>query len=243
MLPGLHLPWHHPIADKFPMMDRADLDKLTEDIRKNGQRQPVCLYQGHVWDGRARIEACRRVGVQPKYWLFRRGDPITYLIGRHNRYGAPSTPERQEALALFSELEGPEWRAKIKKERSDWMTEARREFRRLIAKSPRPCDACGKHIEFVQAHHVLPLNIQFDLGVPLAEHDHDWLCPTHHRIVHVFHSIYLTGAQDGTILDNIRPERDADWAASERVFDRGYKLFKKYGGQQYSWARWHEEHS
>lgn len=239
----LHLPCFHPIADKFPAIDGAELDALTADIEKNGQRKPIGLYQGYIWDGRSRAEACRRLGKQPKYWIVRREDPVVFLIARHNRYGAPSSPERSAALAVLGEIDTPEWKARAKKERSEWMAEARREFRLMVSKQPRHCDVCGQHIDMVHAHHSLPLNIQFDLGVPLANHEHDWLCPLHHRVIHVFASIYLTGAQSGEILENLHPAIEPDWARAEKIFNKGFKLFEGYGGQTHSHARWHDQYS
>ena len=42
----------HPFANVFPLLDDDDLGTLTEDIRENGQREPVILYDGKILDGR-----------------------------------------------------------------------------------------------------------------------------------------------------------------------------------------------
>jgi hypothetical protein len=236
----LHFPWVHPVANRFPSIDGDAFKALVDDIRKNGQRRPIALFQGQVWDGRARLDACRQLGIQPKYLLIRRRDPIIYLIQRHDRYGAPRSPERTEALKVLQEIDTPDFRTAAKKARAEWIAEARRDFRNFVAKKYEPCAACGKHIEFVHAHHSLPLNIQFDMGIESANHDHDWLCPVHHRIVHAFVSIYIIGSRNGEILDNIPPHLDEDWASSERVFRRGMNLFEQYGGQEVSWVRYHD---
>jgi ParB-like chromosome segregation protein Spo0J len=53
----------HHLANLFPSMDSDALDALTQDIKANGLRSPVVMYEGHVLDGRARVLACRKAGV------------------------------------------------------------------------------------------------------------------------------------------------------------------------------------
>jgi hypothetical protein len=56
----------HPYADLFPMMTATELEALAADIAENGQRQAIVLYQGKVLDGRNRLLACEKVGIEPK---------------------------------------------------------------------------------------------------------------------------------------------------------------------------------
>ena len=53
----------HPFANVFPLLDGDDLGTLTEDIRENGQREPVILYDGKILDGRNRYRACVELGI------------------------------------------------------------------------------------------------------------------------------------------------------------------------------------
>lgn len=56
----------HPACAAFPMLSDGELDKLAADIRENGQRHPIIIYSGwRILDGRNRLEACRRAGVEP----------------------------------------------------------------------------------------------------------------------------------------------------------------------------------
>jgi hypothetical protein len=57
----------HPFADYFPLMTDAELDALTEDVRANGLRHKIVLYQGDILDGRNRQTACERASVKPEY--------------------------------------------------------------------------------------------------------------------------------------------------------------------------------
>lgn len=60
----------HPAADLFPMMSKAELLELGEDIKKNGLRIPIVV--GHrdkynrefkLWDGRNRLDALDAIGL------------------------------------------------------------------------------------------------------------------------------------------------------------------------------------
>lgn len=54
----------HWAADIFPLND-SDIDRLAEDIKTNGQRQPIITYKGEILDGRTRYAACKKAGVEP----------------------------------------------------------------------------------------------------------------------------------------------------------------------------------
>jgi hypothetical protein len=56
---------HHPAAALFPMMCEAELRELAEDIKKNGQMEPIILCHGKVIDGRNRLAACKLAGLEP----------------------------------------------------------------------------------------------------------------------------------------------------------------------------------
>jgi ParB-like chromosome segregation protein Spo0J len=49
----------------FPLLEGKDFDDLVEDIKKNGLREKIDLYQGKIADGRNRYRALLRLGVDP----------------------------------------------------------------------------------------------------------------------------------------------------------------------------------
>lgn len=55
----------HPAADAFPMLSDDELDELARDIAEHGQLEPVITWRGMLIDGRNRLAACRRAGVEP----------------------------------------------------------------------------------------------------------------------------------------------------------------------------------
>ncbi len=221
----------HDVVDHFPSMGAEEYRALVADMRSNGQKRPIALFEGKIWDGRSRYDACRELQLQPKLrYLRRKDDPIIYLIERHHdRYGGPSTPERSAALALLHEFETKEAIEAAKRERKDWLRAARNEFRRIMGR-PQPCCVCGKHIEFTHAHHTLPLNVQYELGAIDAIQDHDWLCPIHHKWVHMLSSVYITDTREGEFLDSIPDEYLDEWKRVEKRFEQSNALFKTLGG-------------
>src|SRR5258706_14802421 len=55
----------HPLANIFPLMTDEEIDALGEDMLKQGQREPIVLFEGMILDGRNRYNACLRKGIEP----------------------------------------------------------------------------------------------------------------------------------------------------------------------------------
>lgn len=100
----------------------------------------------------------------------------------------------QECSALFISMDGdikPDdslHRAEFRKragaiEREIWIAAGRQLF------SPgerEPCWVCERFKGIAQAHHVVPLTIQYDRGFKYPDQEYVWLCPNHHAMVHIF---------------------------------------------------------
>jgi hypothetical protein len=77
----------HPLANMFPLLEGKEFDELVDDIKKNGQRDPIVLFGGKILDGRNRYRACFKTGVEPETvkgdtWV---GDPAAYVISVNAR--------------------------------------------------------------------------------------------------------------------------------------------------------------
>ena len=120
----------HPVASLFPMIDDDALNALAEDIKKNGQREPIIVAyldeamidEPVVIDGRNRHAACRLAGVEPEFKFVmslndRELSPqvIADWIISHNLHRRHLTPSQKAAVAVAYEAE----LAKLAKARQD----------------------------------------------------------------------------------------------------------------------------
>jgi ParB-like chromosome segregation protein Spo0J len=82
----------HPLADIFPLMEGAEFDELVEDIKANGLRDPIVLFEGKILDGRNRYRACLKAGVDPypecHVFNYPGDDPTSFVISKniHRRH-------------------------------------------------------------------------------------------------------------------------------------------------------------
>jgi ParB-like chromosome segregation protein Spo0J len=94
----------HPLADSFPLMSDGELKELAEDIKKNGQREPVVFVEidgeRTLIDGRNRLAACAMVGVKP--WAttateLKNDAAVRIYIISQNVHRRHLTPEQRQA--------------------------------------------------------------------------------------------------------------------------------------------------
>lgn len=76
--------WHEA-ANFFPLMKDADLDSVVEDIKKNGQIDPIAIFEGKVLDGRHRAIACKRAGKKLRWEIVRPKDPFEFVVSRNSK--------------------------------------------------------------------------------------------------------------------------------------------------------------
>jgi ParB-like chromosome segregation protein Spo0J len=52
----------HPLADIFPLIERAEFESLVAYIQTNGLADKIGLHEGKILDGRKRHRAMVRLG-------------------------------------------------------------------------------------------------------------------------------------------------------------------------------------
>lgn len=77
-----HMLPFHPVTELFPPMEAAAFTALVDDIDRHGQKEPILIRDGQVLDGRHRMQACERLGIEPWVREIRPedGDPLALVI-------------------------------------------------------------------------------------------------------------------------------------------------------------------
>lgn len=105
-------------------------------------------------------------------------------------------------------------------EREAWIATARQIF---DPGEREECWVCGKFKSIAQAHHVIPLNLQYDRGFAVPDDEFVWLCPNHHAIAHAFivHDNRSFKPADFRRRDRRRApiHRDISETELEKIFD------------------------
>ena len=52
----------HPLSEAFPLLEGEELQALADDIKANGLREKLVVYDGMILDGRNRYAACTMAG-------------------------------------------------------------------------------------------------------------------------------------------------------------------------------------
>jgi hypothetical protein len=90
-------------------MDAARFGELVDDIRTNGQREPITVCDGMVLDGRNRHRACIALGIEPKTRPFD-GDPWGYAWSL-NGQRRDLVAEQRYLIWKFCHENSETWRA------------------------------------------------------------------------------------------------------------------------------------
>lgn len=71
----------HPVAEWFPLIDGADFDALVGDIAEHGLRDPVVTDpDGVLLDGRNRVRACEKAGVEVQTRVYGGADVEAFIV-------------------------------------------------------------------------------------------------------------------------------------------------------------------
>src|SRR5262245_20228479 len=94
----------HALATRFPWRNGEDFDELVADIRTQGLREPIVMFEGKVLDGRNRYRACVEAGVEPTFTVYQGDDPVAYVISLNLRRRHLDESQRAMVAAKLATL-------------------------------------------------------------------------------------------------------------------------------------------
>ena len=75
----------HEFASRFPLIEGTEFDELVEDIKKNGLKETVKAdHLGQIVDGRNRLRACEKAGIEPEIETLPENTDVLSLIIQKN---------------------------------------------------------------------------------------------------------------------------------------------------------------
>jgi hypothetical protein len=93
----------------------------------------------------------------------------------------------------------------------------------------QPCCICGRFKGIAQAHHVIPLTMQYDRGFKYPDQEYSWLCPNHHAIVHIFIINDKRSMAPAAFRARGRTSRAVHPDLSEAEFEKVFELVRMAG--------------
>lgn len=95
----------HPVAALFPFIEGDAFREFVEDIRANGQREPVVLDDaGRLIDGRNRARACQALGIDVKESRYSGDDVESWIVSHNVHRRHLTTPQRSMIAARLATL-------------------------------------------------------------------------------------------------------------------------------------------
>jgi N6-adenosine-specific RNA methylase IME4 len=109
----------HPSKQYVPMLGGDALDALTGDINNNGQKMPIIVVDGMVIDGRARLLACLKLGIEPRIEVWQLGaDKDAYaLVGSLDLHRRHLEEGQHVYLGWMLYQARPEWQGELERRR------------------------------------------------------------------------------------------------------------------------------
>lgn len=98
----------HPLSAAFPAMPEDEFRALVEDVKANGLREPVTVFEHKVLDGWHRWRACQEAGVACKtVQLPVTKEPMAFVLSRNLHRRHLSASQRAAAIVSCAEWKAP----------------------------------------------------------------------------------------------------------------------------------------
>lgn len=84
----------HSLCESFPKLDDDELEKLKLDIKENGLRDAITLFDGKILDGQNRYAVALALNKPPKFEEFKGRDPVAFVVSKNLARRHLSTSQR-----------------------------------------------------------------------------------------------------------------------------------------------------
>jgi hypothetical protein len=96
----------HRLAEMIPSMTEESFKEFKNDIRNNGQREPITLFENQILDGRHRYRACKELGLDVDCKHYEGTEPAAFVISLNvNRRSLTTGQKAAIAVEFLPELE------------------------------------------------------------------------------------------------------------------------------------------
>ena len=96
---------YHPLADIFPLMEGDDYNSFVADIKTNGLREPIWIFEDKILDGRNRWRACKDAKVEPKTREYKGNDALGFVVSLNLKRRHLSESQRGMVGARIANLQ------------------------------------------------------------------------------------------------------------------------------------------
>lgn len=94
----------HPLCETLPDMPADQFRRLVDDIKANGLRHAIVLYEGKILDGRHRYRACDEAGITARFESFDGTDPLAFVLSENLARRHLSESQRAMVAAKLANL-------------------------------------------------------------------------------------------------------------------------------------------
>jgi hypothetical protein len=155
----------HELALLFPSLDQHSAAELAADIKINGQRDPIALFEGKILDGVQRYGACLDAKIEPETMLFEVSEafhngmhPVDFVMSKnfHRRHiSSGQKAAIKIAAEKLREKKFPTYKENIDRGSKAFQERERQESQKAIDLVSQKVNSAGRPKDGAKSHQEL----------------------------------------------------------------------------------------